>query len=102
MYNSLNPLVPKVKSLTVSSLTLGTYNNQYMILNTNRVKLQESLGEGTLYVVEQIPKLVEYSDQTSVLRKGKSFNRSSGVWVWVVFLKKVSAESYHFCLTREN
>ncbi|XP_028601787.2 phospholipase B-like 1 isoform X1 [Podarcis muralis] len=48
----------------------GTYNNQYMILNTNRVKLQESLGEGTLYVVEQIPKLVEYSDQTSVLRKG--------------------------------
>ncbi|KAF7248903.1 Phospholipase B [Varanus komodoensis] len=48
----------------------GTYNNQYMVLDTNKVKLQRSLDEGTLYVIEQIPKLVEYSDQTNILRKG--------------------------------
>uniref|UniRef100_A0A6J0TBU9 Phospholipase B-like n=1 Tax=Pogona vitticeps TaxID=103695 RepID=A0A6J0TBU9_9SAUR len=48
----------------------GTYNNQYMILDTKKVKLQRSLDNGTLFVVEQIPRLVEYSDQTDVLRRG--------------------------------
>ncbi|XP_053113152.1 phospholipase B-like 1 isoform X2 [Hemicordylus capensis] len=48
----------------------GTYNNQYMILDTKKIKLQRSLDDGALYIVEQIPKLVEYSDQTSILRKG--------------------------------
>ncbi|XP_060633165.2 phospholipase B-like 1 [Anolis sagrei] len=48
----------------------GTYNNQYMVLDTNKVKLQRSLDNGTLYVIEQIPNHVEYSDQTNVLRRG--------------------------------
>ncbi|XP_003797853.1 phospholipase B-like 1 [Otolemur garnettii] len=48
----------------------GTYNNQYMVLDLKRVKLNHSLGKGTLYIVEQIPSYVEYSEQTDVLRKG--------------------------------
>ncbi|XP_065418492.1 phospholipase B-like 1 isoform X2 [Chrysemys picta bellii] len=48
----------------------GTYNNQYMVLDMKKVKLQGSLDDGALYIIEQIPTLVEYSDQTSVLRKG--------------------------------
>uniref|UniRef100_A0A8C9PN83 Phospholipase B-like n=1 Tax=Spermophilus dauricus TaxID=99837 RepID=A0A8C9PN83_SPEDA len=53
-----------------SKYNSGTYNNQYMVLDLKKVKLNNSLGKGTLYVVEQIPKYVEYSDQTNVLRKG--------------------------------
>ncbi|XP_019600290.2 phospholipase B-like 1 [Rhinolophus sinicus] len=48
----------------------GTYNNQYMVLDLKKVKLNCSLEPGTLYIVEQIPSYVEYSEQTDVLRKG--------------------------------
>lgn len=41
-----------------------------MVLDLKKVRLQKSLDEGALYIVEQIPTLVEYSDQTNVLRKG--------------------------------
>ncbi|XP_006866133.1 PREDICTED: phospholipase B-like 1 [Chrysochloris asiatica] len=53
-----------------SKYNSGTYNNQYMVLDLKKVKLNHSLGSGTLYVVEQIPTYVEYSEQTEVLRKG--------------------------------
>ncbi|XP_074024702.1 phospholipase B-like 1 isoform X2 [Numenius arquata] len=55
---------------TFSKCNSGTYNNQYMVLDLKKVKLQKSLDDGALYIVEQIPTLVEYSDQTNVLRKG--------------------------------
>ncbi|KAM4902232.1 phospholipase B-like 1 [Sylvia borin] len=55
---------------TFSKCNSGTYNNQYMVLDLKKVKLQRSLDDGALYIVEQIPTLVEYSDQTNVLRKG--------------------------------
>ncbi|KAG8513806.1 Phospholipase B-like 1 [Galemys pyrenaicus] len=48
----------------------GTYNNQYMILDLKKVKLKNSLDKGALYIVEQIPTYVEFSEQTDVLRKG--------------------------------
>ncbi|XP_004693314.2 PREDICTED: phospholipase B-like 1 [Condylura cristata] len=48
----------------------GTYNNQYMVLDLKKVKLKRSLGKGALYIVEQIPTYVEFSEQTDVLRKG--------------------------------
>ncbi|XP_006084330.1 phospholipase B-like 1 isoform X1 [Myotis lucifugus] len=53
-----------------SKYNSGTYNNQYMVLDLKKVKLRHSLDAGTLYVVEQIPSYVEYSEQTDVLRKG--------------------------------
>ncbi|XP_054974200.1 phospholipase B-like 1 isoform X1 [Sorex araneus] len=53
-----------------SKYNSGTYNNQYMVLDLKKIKLKSSLGKGTLYVVEQIPTFVEFSEQTAVLRKG--------------------------------
>lgn len=44
-----------------------------MVLDLKKVKLRHSLDAGTLYVVEQIPSYVEYSEQTDVLRKGIFF-----------------------------
>ena len=52
-------------------LTQGTYNNQYMILDLNKIKLNKSIDDGALSVVEQIPGLVEWADQTHKLRLGK-------------------------------
>nr|XP_033791098.1 phospholipase B-like 1 [Geotrypetes seraphini] len=57
-------------ALIFSRYNSGTYNNQYMILDLKKIELQKSLGHGTLTIVEQIPTLVEYSDQTNILRKG--------------------------------
>ena len=51
----------------------GTYNNQYMVLDLKKVNLNHSLDEGNLYIVEQIPTYVEYSEQTAVLRRGTFF-----------------------------
>ncbi|XP_008328494.1 phospholipase B-like 1 [Cynoglossus semilaevis] len=48
----------------------GTYNNQYMILDRSKVQLGHSVEDGALTVVEQIPGLVEHSDQTQALRRG--------------------------------
>lgn len=53
-----------------SKYNSGTYNNQYMVLDLKKVTIKKSLGDGTLYIVEQIPTYVEYSEQTNVLRKG--------------------------------
>lgn len=61
----------------------GTYNNQYMVLDRSKVKLGHSVDDGALTVVEQIPGLVEYSDQTQALRMGnnKSFYLLSTIFV---------------------
>ncbi|XP_037702247.1 phospholipase B-like 1 [Choloepus didactylus] len=53
-----------------SKFNSGTYNNQYMVLDLKKVKLNCGLGSGTLYIVEQIPTYIEYSEQTDILRKG--------------------------------
>ncbi|TDH02607.1 hypothetical protein EPR50_G00154580 [Perca flavescens] len=55
---------------TFSMYNSGTYNNQYMVLDRSRVNLGRSVDDGALTVVEQIPGLVEYSDQTQALRRG--------------------------------
>ncbi|XP_077414260.1 phospholipase B-like 1 [Vanacampus margaritifer] len=53
-----------------SKFNSGTYNNQYMVVDRSKVKLGRSISDGALTVVEQIPGLVEYSDQTQALRQG--------------------------------
>uniref|UniRef100_A0A672RIQ5 Phospholipase B-like n=1 Tax=Sinocyclocheilus grahami TaxID=75366 RepID=A0A672RIQ5_SINGR len=55
---------------TFSRYNSGTYNNQYMVVDVSKVHLGNSLEDGALTVVEQIPGLVEYSDQTQALRRG--------------------------------
>ena len=34
---------------------LGTYNNQYMVLDLKKVELQKSLKDNALWIIEQIP-----------------------------------------------
>lgn len=53
-----------------SQYNSGTYNNQYMVLDRSKVKLGHSVEDGALTVVEQIPGLVQFSDQTQALRRG--------------------------------
>ncbi|KAK7175517.1 hypothetical protein R3I93_002435 [Phoxinus phoxinus] len=55
---------------TFSRYNSGTYNNQYMVVDSSKVVLGSRLDDGALTVVEQIPGLVEYSDQTQTLRRG--------------------------------
>ncbi|XP_056460799.1 phospholipase B-like 1 [Gadus chalcogrammus] len=55
---------------TFATHNSGTYNNQYMVVDRQRVKLGHWVEDGALTVVEQIPGLVEYSDQSQALRRG--------------------------------
>ncbi|KAL4240707.1 Phospholipase B-like 1 [Mactra antiquata] len=48
----------------------GTYNNQYMIIDLKQVDIGIDINDNTLWVVEQIPGLVEYADTTDILRTG--------------------------------
>ncbi|CAB1341885.1 unnamed protein product [Coregonus sp. 'balchen'] len=43
---------------------------RYMIVDMRKVTLGHSIEDGALIVVEQIPGLVEFSDQTQALRRG--------------------------------
>ncbi|KAM6950993.1 phospholipase B-like 1 [Aplochiton taeniatus] len=53
-----------------SKYNSGTYNSQYMVLDLSRVSLGQSISDGALTVVEQIPGKVLHSDQTPALRRG--------------------------------
>ncbi|KAJ8037244.1 Phospholipase B-like 1 [Holothuria leucospilota] len=48
----------------------GTYNNQYMVLDRSKLKPNKAILDNALWVVEQIPTLVVYKDETNVLRAG--------------------------------
>lgn len=48
----------------------GTYNNQYMVIDLKKFTPNVGFNDGALYVVEQIPGLVESHDQTNILREG--------------------------------
>eukprot|EP01130_Rhizamoeba_saxonica_P018914 TRINITY_DN9644_c0_g1_i1.p1 TRINITY_DN9644_c0_g1~~TRINITY_DN9644_c0_g1_i1.p1 ORF type:complete len:541 (-),score=112.21 TRINITY_DN9644_c0_g1_i1:31-1566(-) len=54
----------------VAKYNSGTYNNQYMVIDYNKYKVAEQLYPGTLWVVEQIPGLVQSADMTSQLERG--------------------------------
>ena len=54
----------------MSTYGLGTYNNQYMVIDLNKVILGVSLEDDALWIVEQIPGLVIGDDQTPILRAG--------------------------------
>lgn len=70
-----------------------------MILDRSKVKLGHSIDDGALTVVEQIPGLVEYSDQTQALRRGThwyliccSLQGWSQVVVWGIHLSPCVCE----------
>ncbi|XP_051523304.1 phospholipase B-like 1 [Myxocyprinus asiaticus] len=83
----------------------GTYNNQYMVVDLKRVSLGKKIDNWSLTIVEQIPGLVVYSDQSQALRHGywASYNipfhsdiyRKSG---YAVMWKKYGEDfSYDLC-----
>ena len=41
-----------------------------MVLDLSKVKLNQTIEDNALWVVEQIPTYVEYQDQTNILRNG--------------------------------
>lgn len=48
----------------------GTYNNQYMIIDRSKFIPKEAILDNALWIVEQIPTLVVYEDETNILRAG--------------------------------
>ncbi|XP_048758245.2 phospholipase B-like 1 [Ostrea edulis] len=54
----------------VAQYNSGTYNNQYMIIDLKKIHLKSSIEDDALWVVEQIPSLVESGDQSAILRTG--------------------------------
>lgn len=67
--NQLSSTGPEWYSI-VAKHNSGTYNNQYMILDMKQVKAQNAMPPNTLFVVEQIPGLVQGSDVTNQLEEG--------------------------------
>ncbi|CAG5124849.1 unnamed protein product [Candidula unifasciata] len=54
----------------VSKYNSGTYNNQYMVVDTKLIQSQSPLPDNSLWVAEQIPGLVVAEDLTPILRAG--------------------------------
>lgn len=83
----------------VSKHNSGTYNNQYMILDTKLFTPLNAMPPNTLFVVEQIPGLVQGSDVTNQLVEGfwPSYNvpyhkeiyltsgQQYGIYFWSLF-----------------
>lgn len=62
-----------------SQFNSGTYNNQWMVVDYNKMSEDGSLEDGAFWVMEQLPGRIWSEDQTSVLRsKGywSSYNRA--------------------------
>jgi hypothetical protein len=55
---------------TVAKYNSGTYNNQYIVIDLNKIKLKNSIEDNTLRIAEQIPGLVVSDDLTPILRTG--------------------------------
>lgn len=51
--------------LTFEKFNSGTYNNQWMVIDYN--KFQDDAKSEILYVLEQLPGMIEYQDVTNVL-----------------------------------
>ena len=50
---------------------LGTYNNQYMVIDLKKVELKKNVHDDALWVVKQIPTKVAAGDMMPMLRAGK-------------------------------
>ncbi|GFR40953.1 hypothetical protein Agub_g1617, partial [Astrephomene gubernaculifera] len=48
----------------------GTYNNQYMIVDTKRFLRHKEMRPGLLWVVEQLPGMIKSADMTGELSRG--------------------------------
>jgi hypothetical protein len=83
----------------VSKYNSGTYNNQYMILDMKLFNPLNALPANTLFVVEQIPGLVQGSDVTNQLEQGfwPSYNVPYHKDIYVQSGEKFVWISFRFC-----
>ena len=51
-------------------MSLFPDNNQYLVVDFGRFTPGEALAEGTLWIIEQVPGLVESGDATAELERG--------------------------------
>jgi hypothetical protein len=80
---------------TYSRYQSGTYNNQWMVLDTKRFEQGVQLNPYTLTILEQIPGYIQWDDQTSILAEGywPSYNVPYFEWIynisgWTEMLEK--------------
>ena len=67
----------------------GTYNNQYMILDMNKINLKEKkIPEKSLMIIEQIPGEVEINDMTAQLKE---------IYYWPSYNVPYSKNFYEKC-----
>ena len=59
--------------LSIYLCILGTYNNQYMVIDLKQIQLEQSVNDGALWIVEQLPGYTEGHDQTPILRTGEIY-----------------------------
>jgi len=55
---------------TISNFNSGTYNNQYMIIDTNKFNPGKPLEDGFFWVAEQIPGQIEFAELTNIVKFG--------------------------------
>lgn len=72
MWESIEQKDASMPCLMRTFFLIGTYNNQYMVLDLKQIELGKSLHDNALWVVEQIPTKVSSGDQTQILRTGES------------------------------
>jgi len=85
----------------VAQYNSGTYNNQYMIIDTKLFTPNEPLVPNTLWIIEQIPGLVESADETATLSRGywpsynvPFFEKIANISGWSEMEKKNPSMSY--------
>jgi len=55
---------------TYSQYQSGTYNNQWMVVDTKKFIPKQQLMPGTMWILEQLPGLVKSADVTNILNYG--------------------------------
>ena len=75
----------------------GTYNNQYMVIDTNLFEKGKPLQDNLLTVIEQMPGNVASGDQTQFLRMGghwPSYNVPFYENIYEISGNKAAADKY--------
>jgi len=81
---------------TFSKYNSGTYNNQWIIVDANKLDAGNELKAGALYILEQIPGYIESADVTGILSYGywPSYNVPYFPYVYQVSGFSYFAEKY--------
>ena len=51
-----------------------------MVIDLKQIQLNYTINDNALWVVEQIPGLVDYGDVTPILREGKIYSKTCLKW----------------------